>query len=189
MAQTSRRELLRRAAQGALGLLIGACLDRASARGTGKSSPRYRALASAEAEVLAHCADILVPGARAAGVARYVDDQLRVEPARSMLMLRYLRIDPPFLPFYRAGIRALERSAQARYAKAFVRLTAADATALVTDMATGHLEGWSGPPAPLWYFVLRSDAVDVVYGTEAGFARLGVPYMAHITPPSPWGSV
>ena len=32
----------------------------------------------------------------------------------------------------------------------------------------------------------RSDAVDVVYGTPEGFAKLGVPYMPHIMPPTSW---
>jgi hypothetical protein len=39
----------------------------------------------------------------------------------------------------------------------------------------------------LFWFVLRSDAVDVVYGTKEGVERLGLPYMAHIEPPSRWG--
>jgi hypothetical protein len=34
--------------------------------------------------------------------------------------------------------------------------------------------------------VLRNDALDVVYGTRRGFASLGVPYMAHILPPTSW---
>jgi hypothetical protein len=33
---------------------------------------------------------------------------------------------------------------------------------------------------------VRSDAVDVVYGTPAGFEALGVPYMEHIMPPRRW---
>jgi hypothetical protein len=34
--------------------------------------------------------------------------------------------------------------------------------------------------------VLRSDAVDVVYGTEEGYKDLGIPYMAHIAPLKRW---
>ena len=40
---------------------------------------------------------------------------------------------------------------------------------------------------PFFYFVLRNDAVDVVYGTKDGIESLGIPYMAHIEPPSRWG--
>jgi hypothetical protein len=28
--------------------------------------------------------------------------------------------------------------------------------------------------------------VDVYYGTQEGFARLGIPYMPHIAPQEPW---
>ena len=66
-------------------------------------------------------------------------------------------------------------------------LSAGDSQTLVTQMAGGTIAGWSGPPSALFYFVIRSDAIDVVYGTQAGFQRLNVPYMAHIVPPSPWG--
>jgi hypothetical protein len=34
--------------------------------------------------------------------------------------------------------------------------------------------------------VVRSDAVDVVYGTMDGYARLDIPYMAHIAPTTRW---
>ena len=40
---------------------------------------------------------------------------------------------------------------------------------------------------PFFYFVLRNDAVDVVYGTKAGVESLDIPYMAHVEPPSRWG--
>jgi hypothetical protein len=34
--------------------------------------------------------------------------------------------------------------------------------------------------------MLRNDAIDVVYGTVEGFARLSVPYMPHILPQRSW---
>jgi len=48
------------------------------------------------------------------------------------------------------------------------------------------LEAWQGPPAGQVYFVLRSDAVDVVYGTMEGYESLGVPYLPHIAPDRRW---
>jgi hypothetical protein len=53
-------------------------------------------------------------------------------------------------------------------------------------MINGAPAGWRGPSAPLFYFALRSDAVDVVYGTIEGFRKLNVPYMPHIVPPRRW---
>ena len=38
----------------------------------------------------------------------------------------------------------------------------------------------------LFYVCLRSDAVDVVYGTPEGFRKLNIPYMEHILPPEGW---
>jgi hypothetical protein len=46
-------------------------------------------------------------------------------------------------------------------------------------MRQSKLDGWKGPTAGFVYFLLRSDAVDVVYG-------LGVPYQPHIAPTRSW---
>jgi hypothetical protein len=56
----------------------------------------------------------------------------------------------------------------------------------VNLMRQGKLQGWQGPPPGFVYFVLRSDAVDVVYGTMDGYESLGVPYMPHIAPDKRW---
>jgi len=53
-------------------------------------------------------------------------------------------------------------------------------------MRQNKLDGWQGPPGPFIYFVTRSDAVDVVYGTVEGYESLGIPYMAHIAPEKRW---
>ena len=54
-------------------------------------------------------------------------------------------------------------------------------------MRQNKLAGWQGPPAAGFvYFLLRSDAVDVVYGTVEGYAELGIPYQAHIMPLKRW---
>ena len=53
-------------------------------------------------------------------------------------------------------------------------------------MGAGTIDAWRGPPAAFFLFVLRMDAIDVVYGTQDGFDRLDLPYMAHIAPPARW---
>ena len=105
-------------------------------------------------------------------------------------MIRYLGVEAPFNGFYTSGLDALNRIARARGAEDFASLAAADRTLLAGEIASGKVAEWSGPPAPFWYFVVRSDAIDVVYGTREGFKRLGVPYMAHIEPPASegWGA-
>jgi hypothetical protein len=53
-------------------------------------------------------------------------------------------------------------------------------------MRQNKIEGWQGPPGPFVYLLLRSDAVDVVYGTVDGYAALGIPYRPHIAPSKRW---
>jgi hypothetical protein len=65
-------------------------------------------------------------------------------------------------------------------------LDAAQKNALTDLIWRGEVANWSGPPQPLFYMMVRSDAVDVVYGTKEGFDELNVPYMAHIMPPEKW---
>lgn len=145
-----------------------------------------RSLSASEAALLARFGDVLLPGAAEAGLVHFVDQQVSIEPADSLLLLRYLEVRPPFADFYRAGLAALDAHSKAGRGRSFVDLPAAHAVELVADIAKAPPQGWRGPPSPLLYFAVRSDAVDVVYGTIAGFERLGVPYMAHIEPDKPW---
>jgi hypothetical protein len=146
-----------------------------------------RTLDTATAAVLDALGETLLPGSSTAGLAHYIDHQLSGTPADSMLMIKYLGVPAPFNRFYTTGLQATDAIARAAHGKAFSALSREQATALVGKMSGGQVEGWQGPPAGLFYFVLRSDAIDVVYGTKAGFEQLGVPYMAHIEPPSRWG--
>ena len=58
--------------------------------------------------------------------------------------------------------------------------------AFVDALRQGKLESWKGPAQGFVYSILRNDAVDVVYGTVEGFARINVPYMPHILPQRSW---
>jgi hypothetical protein len=140
-----------------------------------------------EAGTLEALGETLLPGSAASGIAHYVDHQLAGDPTDSMLMIKYLRVPPPFRDFYRTGLRAIDTLAHTVHGKSFAGLMADQATQLVTQLSAGQAQKWEGPPAALFYFVLRSDAVDVTYGTQSGFELLGVPYMAHIAPPTRWG--
>src|ERR1700724_4293812 len=46
--------------------------------------------------------ETLLPGSAAAGLAHYLDHQLSGDPARSMLMIKYLGVSAPFDAFYRS---------------------------------------------------------------------------------------
>jgi hypothetical protein len=143
----------------------------------------YRVLDPDQVRTLESLGEVLVPGSAAAGIAHFIDVQLAGPPADSLLMIKYLGLNPPFIDFYKGGSSALNAAARG----AFSALGAADAHALVAAMSKGDIKDWKGPPAGLFFFVLRNDAVDVVYGTVKGFESLGVPYMPHIAPPTRWG--
>jgi hypothetical protein len=186
----TRREFVTRGTAGALGILTFSLRGNEKTLSPGQARAAkipYRTFGADDVQVLEALGEILLPGSAAAGLAHYLDQQLSGTPSESMLMIKYLRVAMPFADFYRQGLRAAESSARAVYGRSLVKLDAGRGRALATGMADGQLEGWHGPPAGLFYFVLRNDAVDVVYGTQAGFAMLAVPYMAHIPPPSRWG--
>jgi hypothetical protein len=99
---------------------------------------------------------------------------------------RIVNVKPPFVNFYRAAIAGIDKASEARRGRPFTAIPAAEQAGLVGLMRQNKLEGWEGPPSGLVYFVLRSDAADVVYGTMEGYAALGVPYQPHIAPEIKW---
>lgn len=189
--QNSRREFVKQSAACGVGLftfIVAGCekkLTPAQARATAVA---YRTLDEAQVRTLEALGEVLVPGSTAAGLSHYIDHQLSGPHGDSMLMIKYLGLTPPFVDFYKDGLAGADSAAQKQFSKPVNALAPADAQAFVAGMAKGDSAGWSGPPAGLFYFVLRSDAVDATYGTPAGFEALGVPYMAHIVPPTRWGA-
>ncbi len=160
-----------------------AFLTPGEARGAGA---QLRSLTAEEARTLETLGDTLLPGAAEAGIAHFVDHHVSVPPAESLLILRNLDIPPPFVDFYRGGLAALDAHARAVHGAAFAALDAGQMRDLVGSIAQAPPAGWQGPPSPLFYFITRSDAVDVVYGTRDAVEALGIPYMAHILPGTPW---
>lgn len=184
IAHDRRREFILKMGGGLSGLTVAATLgafDPARARAEGQPLSMLDAREGAALDALG---ETLLPGAAAAGIAQYVDRQLG--SAVPLLMLPYLDFPQPPLAFYRQGLAALETLAQARHAMAFADLGAGEQAGLVGEIASSMPQGWAGPPAPLFAFVVRNDAVDVVYGTQAGFEALDVPYMPHILPETDW---
>ncbi len=182
--ETTRREILARMGAGLVAITVNsACggMSPAEARERGMALAR---LSDSEGRVLEALGEVLLPGAAEAGIAHYVDDQLASD--RPLLMLKYLDYPGEWLAFYQQGLAALDQVSQARHGRSFAEISGEQRTAIVAEAAQKNPAEWSGPPAPLFYFALRSDAVDVVYGTKEGFERLKVPYMAHIEPAEKW---
>lgn len=186
----SRRDFLAQASAGAALLLtftIDGCerkLTPGQARDVGVP---LRTLDATAARTLESLGEILLPGSARAGLALYLDHQLSGAPADSLLILKYLQVNPPFRDFYLPGLAAARDASLRKFGKPPEDLGPEQGRELLTQMSAGQLEGWQGPPAALFYFALRSDAVDVMYGTPSGFEVLGVPYMPHIMPPAGWG--
>lgn len=183
----SRREFLKRGAAAGAALLTFVIAGReqqltaAQARAAGVA---YRTFSAPQVRSLEVLGEALVPGSVSLGLAHFIDQQLSGPAAASMLMIKYLGVPPPFTEFYTKGLAAAESAALKQFSQPLAALTPRDARALLAAIAAGAPPGWQGPPAPLFFFVLRNDAVDVTYGTPAGFKALDVPYMAHIAPPS-----
>jgi hypothetical protein len=180
----SRRVVLARMAAGASALAIQSACGPISPRAARAQGRALQHLSAAEGATLEALGETLLPGAAAAGVAHYVDDQLgRANP---LLFLKYVDWTGPYGEFYTQGLGALERHSGEINGVSFVGATGEQRAGLIRAIAAASPAGWSGPPAPLFYFVTRNDALDVYYGTPEGIERLAVPYMGHITPPEKW---
>jgi len=139
-----------------------------------------------ERRTLEAVAEVLLAGATAAGIAHYIDHQIAGPPGDCLLLARVVDVAVPYAAFYQAILAAVDAAAVAQFGAAFARLGPDAKVAFVAAMRDDKLVKWQGPPAPFAFFVLRNDVTDVVYGTVAGFDKLGVPYMPHIAPPRPW---
>ena len=183
-----RRHVIRVLGRGGLALpfvVNGVLLHLSPAQARVRALPLAH-LSRAQAATLAALGEVLLPGAAAAGVVHFVDQQLGTSPDSCLLMLRYFAVAPPYAAFYSGGLDALDAIARRRHGAAFDACAAEHKSALAGQMFGGQLEGWSGPPLALFYMAVRSDAVDVVYGNSAGAKALGLPTMEHILPPTPW---
>lgn len=186
---TTRRSLLKNAAIGGgiagLGLIgwqIGGQTEWLSPGDAKRRGVPLHTLTDKEAVTLEALGEVLLPGSGMAGIAQFVDYHIGLPAPESLLTVRYLDVPPPYAEFYKGGLAALNELAGGRFAD----LVPAEAIELVTTISRNVPPGWHGPPAPMFYFAVRSDAVDVVYGTSEGIASLGVPTMEHLLPETKW---
>src|SRR5712671_1034331 len=172
---------------GALAFMVGGAevlLTPGEARAQGVP---LRSLKPDEAETIEALGETLVPDARKAGIANFIDQQISIPAEEALLEARILNVRPPYANFYRAALGAIDRASQAlNNGRPFAELSEAEQRNLVDSMRQNKVEGWQGPPGPFVYLVLRSDAVDVVYGTMDGYAALGIPYRPHSAPSKRW---
>ncbi len=187
MSEIERRALIKGAALGALAFSVGGADVFLTPRAARAQNVPFKTLAPPQAETLEALGETLVPGAQAGGIAHFVDQQISGPPEEALLEARILNIRPPYANFYRAALGAVDRASRAtNNDRGFAQLSMSERREFVDQMRQNKVAGWQGPPGPFVYLVLRSDAVDVVYGTMEGYAALGIPYMPHIAPTKRW---
>jgi Gluconate 2-dehydrogenase subunit 3 len=182
---TDRRDLLKKGAA-LLSFTVGSKVLLLTPKQAYAKQLPFSTLSEQQATTLAALAEAIVPGAEKAGICHYIDQQLSAKPADSLLMIRYLSVPPPFSNFYRLSLASAQVASNEQFKQPLESLNKEQAYTLAGNIAQGKVAQWNGPPSPFFFFVLRADATDVVYGTPAGFDHLGVPYMPHILPEQRW---
>ncbi len=181
-----RRQFLIESGRGiTMASIFGPALVLSPAQARAKKVP-LKVLTEEELLTLEAVADILLPRSAEAGVGYFIDEQLSRDPNEALLIARYLQVPPPYGGFYKGAVQAFNGFASSRYAKPFVELSRQQQQTLVGELFPQQPDDWRGPPSQPVYLCLRSDAVDVVYGTVEGFAELDIPYLAHIQPAEKW---
>lgn len=184
----TRRAFVERAAQGSVLSLTfmmgGASVLLTPTQARAQFVP-YKTLSAQQVKFVEQLGEGMLPGAAGAGLAHFVDHQLGATPENTLLIAKYLQAPTPYKDFYAKGLEVSAALAKKLTGQTLDQLDAAGLAKVVGEMAKpdGVIDGF---PIFLFYMCLRSDAVDVFYGTPAGFEKLNIAYMAHINPPERW---
>lgn len=188
MENVTRRGFVERALQGSVLALSFAVPGGTALLTPGEARAKdvpLRKLDNALGHDLEKLAEAIVPGATAAGLTHFLDHQLAGDPNEALLIARYFQVALPYIDFYATGAKHANAMAQKSAGKPMASLNDTEMVSLVKSLsAPGTVV--DGFPLFVFYMCLRSDAVDVVYGTPEGFKKLNIPYMQHIMPPEGW---
>ena len=144
-----------------------------------------RTLTHAQAGILELLGETILPGSAQLGLIHFLDHQLSADPNDALLIAKYFQVALPYHAFYQSGADVAMSMAQRSTGKAIPDMNASELRALVKEISEPG-KAYDGFPINLFYVCLRSDAVDVVYGSPRGFKLLNIPYMEHIAPPEGW---
>lgn len=187
METVRRRAFMQGAAAGALAFTVGGAEVLLLPSEARAQKVPLKVFSADEALRLEAVHETLVPGAREAGIAHFVDQQCSVPPHEALLGIRIGNVRPPFVNFFRAALTEIDRQCNAKHGKPFAALTLDEQRDFIALMRVGKHPEWKGPPPQqAIYGSFRANAVDVVYGTIEGFERLGVPYMPLVPPEARW---
>src|ERR1700684_1499490 len=108
MTNIGWRGFVKGAALGALAFSVGGAeVIMAPGEARARNVP-FRLLDAHQGETLEALGETLVPQARDAGIAHYIDQQLSVPPQEALLQARIFNFRPPFAEFYRTAITAVD---------------------------------------------------------------------------------
>jgi hypothetical protein len=186
MDEIARRVFVKGATLGALAFTVGGATLLLTPKQARAQGVPLRVLTPEEAKTLEAIGETLAVGAREQGVAHFIDHQLAGPPEEALLSIRVSEFRPPYVNFYRAALGGIGRASQAMHKRNYADLGEAEQRDFVNALRQNKLADWQGPAQGGVYLTLRNDAIDVAYGTMEGFARLGLPYMAHIKPERSW---
>src|SRR5256885_12801583 len=110
MTSVNRRRVLKGAALGALAYTVGGAEVLLSPRDAFAQGLPLKVLTADERATLEALGETLLPGAKDAGLAHYIDQQLSADPSECLLLARALGVMPPYANFYRAGLAGLDQS-------------------------------------------------------------------------------
>src|SRR5215831_6283979 len=151
MNPIERRDFIKGAATGALAFTVGGVETLLTPREARAQNVPFRLLKANEAETIEALGETLVPGARAAGVAHFIDQQLSVPPGEALLEARILNVRPPYAAFIARqsapSIRRVRRSTAAVISRSSIR---ASGTTLSTRCDRTSCRTGKGP-ADRWF--------------------------------------
>jgi hypothetical protein len=182
----SRRLLLQAAALQVVAMSLSGCTRLVSPSKAKQLDMPVVNFSTLEIDCLEAAGEALVPDAAACGIIHFIDSQLSVQPGDSLLFIKYLDQPPPWLSFYQSTANSFDAASLHLFNRRLGALREDQSSELMRLARDEQIPGWTGSSSALAYAVLRSDAIDVVYGTAEGFAALDVPYLAHIEPVRAW---
>src|SRR5215468_8557039 len=126
MANVDRRGFVKGATLGALYFTVGGMEVLMAPREAKARNVPFRLLDAHQGETLEALGETLVPQAREAGIAHYIDQQISVPPQESLLQARIFNFRPRFAAFYRTTVATVDEFSTKLFGKPFAQLDAKD---------------------------------------------------------------
>ncbi len=145
MTGIERRAFVQGAGLGALAFTVGGVEVMLTPRQAHAEGVPLRTLNADQAATLDALGETLVPGAKAAGITQFIDQQISIPPEQALLQARILNVRPPFANFYRAALGAVDAASNKTKGKKFAALTPQEQHDFVALDARQQDRGLAGP--------------------------------------------